>query len=278
MSHRSNLAAPLRIVLTGASGQLGCLAGRAFDKMPGTTWVGLDRNDGANVQKVELTDPLDRWVHHLRGADVIVHLAGASSLNTKDAVARRLIDDLSKNVMAAADAVGVTRIVFASSCEVLGGLAGGTGPLSGETPACPINAYAAAKARVEDAGQSWASVPGRSFMALRIGMYLPHGRPGPRNSLSIWKQQLWLDGMDWQQAIARACKVKVEGYCPLVIVSKNAGMRWKLSPARRVLGYDPEATYQPREPIVRPPGGVLSGFRERLYGHENTQFPSLGAK
>lgn len=147
----------MKVTVTGAAGKLGIhvyrglvnagYSVRATDK--------ISRRHGP--VKVELADLLDREVcyHLVAASDAVVHLANYSDMVISDA--QKLFNEnvaMNMNVFHAALRSGVSRIIFASSIQVLGGhgLASGDPsdavpylPLDGDAPANPRNAYALSK-------------------------------------------------------------------------------------------------------------------------------------
>lgn len=121
-----------RIVITGASGNLGHKLTTAFASAPWyRTIVAIDqilhKRGTADTSKIvavqaDLADRQDgRWIEAIRDADVIVHLAAQNPYPTaswEDAIASF---DMTLNLLGAAEKAGVPRFVFISSNHVMGG-------------------------------------------------------------------------------------------------------------------------------------------------------------
>lgn len=150
MSMQSN-----RIVVTGASGFVGrhlvvwlrdrghavVALSRRGTQIPGTLSHRTDYRDGIELQQA------------IRGADALVHLAAAAH---HTAPAARQDDELFRDnlaitqaLLAASQAAGVRRFVFASSVGIHGNQSL-DGPFSEQSPAAPVDAYARSKWACEE--------------------------------------------------------------------------------------------------------------------------------
>jgi nucleoside-diphosphate-sugar epimerase len=148
---------PMTVTVTGATGRLGIHVCRALVEA-GYSVRATDKTGRRRMMlKLEVADLLDRDACYslVTGAGAVVHLANYSDMVISDA--QKLFNEnvaMTMNVFHAALRSGVSRIIFASSIQVLGGhgLAGAeTGdvvpylPLDGDAPANPRNAYALSK-------------------------------------------------------------------------------------------------------------------------------------
>jgi nucleoside-diphosphate-sugar epimerase len=150
-------ARPMTVTVTGAAGKLGVHVCRALVNA-GHGVRATDKLSRRRVLvKLELADLLDREACYrlVAASDAVVHLANYSDMVISDA--QKLFNEnvaMNMNVFQAALSSGVSRVIFASSIQVLGGhgLASGEPsdavpylPLDGDAPANPRNAYALSK-------------------------------------------------------------------------------------------------------------------------------------
>jgi nucleoside-diphosphate-sugar epimerase len=145
------------VTVTGAAGKLGIHVCRVLVNAGYIVRATDKRSRGRVPVKVELADLLDRAACYrlVAASDAVVHLANYSDMMLNDA--SKLFNEnvaMNMHVLDAALKSGVSRIIFASSIQVLGGhgLAGGDTsgtvpylPLDGDAPANPRNAYALSK-------------------------------------------------------------------------------------------------------------------------------------
>jgi NAD+ dependent glucose-6-phosphate dehydrogenase len=198
------------------------------------------RGDSA-IHLADLAEWDDAWVSQFAGADAVIHLAGDSSPQASWASAQRLNIDLTANILEAAAAQGVRRVVFASSNWVMAGHRPGQGVLTTEMEPYPINPYGASKLVGERMGRNMHARRGLSVICFRIG-YLQRGdnRPGPHMGWSGWGQAMWLSNRDLCQAMERAVLADGVGFAVLNLMSNNPGMRWDIETTKRMIGYAPQ--------------------------------------
>ena len=243
----------VRVLVTGAAGNLGRKASAALSDLDDTVVRGIDYRPAVDLgSEIELIDAdlstYDHsWAEHFRNTDVVLHLAAdPRPIATWDSVLRSNID-LSHNVLRAAEEHGVDRFVFASSNWILGGHRFTHEPLTPATPPRPVNPYGVSKLATERDGAAVAARCGMSFLALRVGWCQPgDNRPGPHMSFGRWGQELWLSNDDWRQAVQQACTERFNGVAVVNVMSNNAGMRWDLTDTERLLGYRPLSRHVPR--------------------------------
>ncbi len=245
-----------RVLVTGAGGNLGA---KLIARLLEADWckgvIGVDRSfegsslstDGRRLERIEadLADARDtRWREALARANALVHLAAqnpAPSAPWTDACASF---DQTANLVAAAAACGVRRVVFASSNHVMGqykdppladGLAPGT--LTTDRPPGPgtsrreggrivrDEAYAVSKLMGERLCLSAAALSGGALTvaAVRIGWCQPgENRPRAINATGIaangdaaerdplldrdlrWFRNMWLSNRDYLHLMERA--------------------------------------------------------------------------
>ena len=104
---------------------------------------------------------------------------------------------------------------------------------------------------------------GMAFLALRIGYCQPGDNvPGPHMAFGRWGQEMWLSNEDWAHAVQQACTATFEGSAVVNIMSDNAGMRWDLGDADRLIGYRPRARHTPRLTPTRRLEDTVARLRE----------------
>ena len=240
-----------RVLVTGASGNLGRKAVAALPELEGVDVIGIDDRPGDLGPDIELVGADlssydDSWACRFDDVDVVLHLAADPRPTASSEAVLRSNIDLSQHVLRAAEEHGVARFVFASSNWVLGGYRFTGQRLTPATPPRPVNAYGFSKLATERAGANVAARVGMAFLAIRIGWcQAGENRPGPHMAFGRWGQELWLSNRDWCQAVQRACTVPFEGFAVLNVMSDNAGMRWDLTDTERVLGYRPLSRHVP---------------------------------
>ncbi|HTJ37962.1 MAG TPA: NAD(P)-dependent oxidoreductase [Dactylosporangium sp.] len=152
------------IVLTGAAGGVASLL-RLDGPVRRTDLVAAD----PDIVAGDLADPqFCRSV--VRGADAIVHLAGQADPSTPWPGLRTPNADVTANVLDAAVAAGVPRVVLASSLHAVAGHVDAGLTFVGEDlpphACCP---YGAAKVLAEQLARCYADVWGLTAICLRLG-------------------------------------------------------------------------------------------------------------
>jgi nucleoside-diphosphate-sugar epimerase len=149
--------AVITVTVTGAAGKLGIHVCNALVEAGYSVRATDKTGRRRRMLKLEVADLLDQNACYrlVTGAGAVVHLANYSDMVISDA--QKLFNEnvaMNMNVFQAALRSGVSRIIFASSIQVLGGhgSAGGEAsgavpflPLDGDAPANPRNAYALSK-------------------------------------------------------------------------------------------------------------------------------------
>src|SRR5262249_37858686 len=94
----------------------------------------------------------------------------------------------------------------------------------------------------ERLGKYMAESGGPEFIAVRFGwVRTGENRPAdiPANR-EAWFRLMWLSNRDYAQLMQRCLEAELpERFVIVNGMSANAGMRWDLETARRVLGYEP---------------------------------------
>jgi NAD+ dependent glucose-6-phosphate dehydrogenase len=209
---------------------------------------------------IELAD-VESLVAGFRGADVVLHLAGASTVDsTWDFVLEANIIG-ARNVFEATAIAGVPKVVFASSNHVVGAYAVEAAPaiyrraergtIDEAAEIRPDSPYGFSKAFGEAVGRYYAEFRGLSVVCVRIGTVRPDDDPRPANIASTagWldltpdekyerMRATWLSHRDCAELLAAAIDADV-GWAVVYGVSDNPRRFWSLEGARNVLGFRP---------------------------------------
>jgi NAD+ dependent glucose-6-phosphate dehydrogenase len=209
---------------------------------------------------IELTD-VDSLVEGFRGADAVLHLAGASTVDSSwDSVLQANIIG-ARNAFEATSIAGVPKIVFASSNHVVGAyeVEGAPGiyrrPERGTIDATveirPDSPYGISKAFGEILGRYYAEFRGLSVICVRIGTVRPDDDPSPADidSTAGWLdltgdekyerlRATWLSHRDCADLLAAAIEADVR-WAVVYGVSNNPRRFWSLEGARNLLGFHP---------------------------------------
>ncbi|MDQ1683172.1 MAG: hypothetical protein QOH99_1713 [Frankiaceae bacterium] len=279
-----------RVVVTGGSGKLGRavvtdLIEHGYDVLnvdsrPGQAGVPFVRTDLTDYgQVVEVLSNVDGRVP--RTVDAVVHLAAipAPGLAPNSATFRNNIL-ASYNVFAAAQHLGINRVVWASSETVLG-LPFDTPPpyvpVDEEYPARPESTYSLVKHLEETMAAEFARWrPGTTWVGLRFSNVMDPADyaafPSYDGDVQARRWNLWgyIDARDGAQAVRRSlewdgtgCEVFVIANADTVMSRSSASLAadvfpqtpvkgdvadnetlLSISKARRVLGYEPVHTWR----------------------------------
>lgn len=258
----------MKVVITGATGNLGQKARRHLEQLDGYTVVPIDRESRGDPEVVvaDLTTFDPSWVRHFAGADAVVHLAAEPQLDSGWPELQPNNVDAVLNVFEAAAEHGPMRFVFASSCTAMDEYFWEQGPIGADLVPKPLSLYGATKAMGERIGKLYAERRGLSVICLRIGANDP-GENLPSRSISphrgLWAQQRWLSNEDFCQAVQKSLDAKDIGFAVVNIISRNHGMRWGLEEAESVIGYRPQSSYAPQQqPLLR---RIRTRARRRAY-------------
>jgi nucleoside-diphosphate-sugar epimerase len=203
----------MRIVVTGGTGKAGRWTVRDL-REHGHDVLNVDLvPDGIHGGQSVVADLTDLGQAHdvLAGADAVVHLAAIPAPGLRPTGETFRINGLSTyNVFAAAEAVGVGRVVWASSETVLG-LPFDTppvfAPIDETHPPRPESSYALSKLVGETMAEQFARRTGIPFVGLRISNIMePHDYarfPSWQSDATVRKWNLWgyIDARDLAAAI-----------------------------------------------------------------------------
>jgi uronate dehydrogenase len=239
-----------RVLVTGSAGRIGrkVRAGLAAPDRPLRLLDIADQHPPRPGEPVELVRAdladLEAVRRACAGADAIVHLGGIATEAGWDDLMRNNVEG-TRNVLEAARATGVTRVVLASSIHAAGfyhrpgtdprtpGLAVAPGPdgVPAAEPARPDTYYGWTKAALEALGSLYADRFGMTVFALRLGAFTDR----PDHVLEL---DMWLAPDDGVRLFAACLDADVTGFHVLWGVSANPG-RWLSIAEANAVGYVP---------------------------------------
>ena len=251
----------MRVAITGAAGLIGGivyahLAALGHDVVgidkPLDDWLAAGRNtddSGAPsrvAHEVELAGVGDEQLMAvLEGAEVVIHLAAdANPSNSDDSMLRNNIE-VTTTLFRCAHAVGVRRVIVASSGLTQVGLeplfAEG-GPFHGrrikvEDGVAPTSTYGASKIYAEVLAELYARVHGMETIAVRIGTVIPdeseHWKRGGRLQATAFL------AADVRTFFAAATEAALAGHLLTAAQSDSPGRFLDLEPGTTILGWSP---------------------------------------
>jgi len=193
---------------------------RLTDRTPGPYVVSGDLRDAAFARRV------------CAGAETVVHLAADPDPDQEWPELRGPNADALVNVLDAAVAAGVSRVVIASSLHAVGGhVDAGAAEVGEDATPYPCCVYGAAKVFAESMGRVYADRFGLRVVCLRLGGV--RAEPAATSWLSGW-----LSGPDLVRLVIGALTADVR-YGVYHGVSANSARLYRTDLARAELGYEP---------------------------------------
>jgi NAD+ dependent glucose-6-phosphate dehydrogenase len=223
------------VLITGASGNIGRVLRAHFNAL-GWNLRLLDRNpkQESDIIRADLSRYEKSWAKNFAETDTVIHLAADNRPWADWATVYKDNWLTTENVLRAAAAHRVKRVIFASSNWVMAGYRFSEESLTVDLPPRPINPYGVSKLHGERLGRVYAD-KGLSFIALRIG-WCRH-TPG---MVSRWDQLKWVSYRDMCQVMQQCVQKESIDFAVLCLMSANPGMRWDIEPTKKILGYVPE--------------------------------------
>ncbi|MFP4144673.1 MAG: NAD-dependent epimerase/dehydratase family protein [Phycisphaeraceae bacterium] len=248
----------MKLLLTGAAGRLGSRVCRELDEA-GHEVVAVDRQYTTRLPvPVELVDLLEAFAPYrlLEGCDGLIHLAGHPNIGRGHSLQQVYGENVTMafNLFQAASDVGVKRIVFSSSVQVVAGRRHPDEtdqpsslaylPIDGGLPARPGNAYALSKQACEQMLAYHASLdPELSATAVRFPALPDPGRArrwfSLRNRMPVGQWQMHADegfAYLWVGEAARLTRLLIEnqtsGYHQYLPAMPDNVLGW---PAQQVI-------------------------------------------
>lgn len=225
-----------KILLTGSAGRV------AQAILPGLNErfevIGYDVKPTLNCASSRvgnLTD-LAALKDAMQGVDVVCHLAANAwdAPFVEELVPNNIIGPY--NVLEAALACGVKRVVYASSCHTILGHPHES-LVEANSPTCPDNIYGVTKAYGEALGQFYHFKHGIEFIAIRIGWLI---NPRSRYITTEIGRILWISQRDLTDIFRRAIETPGIGYAVVFATSRTNHRHVSLRSAHEVLGFVPQ--------------------------------------
>lgn len=232
---------PRRILVTGAAGALGHSIVRTLRER-GHAVRGFDRAQAKQPGDHVLGDLLDvdTLYQAAEAAEVIVHCAAVPD---RDDFVNKLVPTNivgTYNLFEVARMRGVARVVYLSSCRVLGALDWTQVTLDLSAGLAPGDHYGVTKATGELLGHVYAARHSISVLCARVGWFVRNRAEAEKMSTTMVGQRMYLSHRDAAQFFRLAVEVELPQFAAVFVTSKNAGRPLgDLGPARRILGYEP---------------------------------------
>jgi len=141
------------------------------------------------------------------------------------------------NAFQIAQECGVKRIIFASTVQTVSAYPPG-GTILITDPPRPHTLYGATKVLGETMGRWYYDRHGIEFVGIRIGAFQEYDSVYLREHPGL--QTIWLSPRDCTSLVMRAIDQPNVGYALVFGTSRTPGERLSLTPARELLGYEPE--------------------------------------
>lgn len=251
------MTAPQRVLVTGSAGRVGRAAVKELIAR-GHHVIGFDVRPTPGLppaQSVVAGLDDEALCEAACGVDCIVHLAatpddarfprGAPPDDGDNFLSELVPNNIvgPYRVMEAARKLGVSRVVLASSGQVIGGhLLDGTIPVTPQSPPRPRYLYACTKVFLEALGQVYAKEHGIAVLAVRLG-WCPRdaGQVSEIAGAELF-QDVFLSPGDAGRFFAAT--VEVPQLPPFAVVFASSRfthiLRYDLSESRRLLGWEPQ--------------------------------------
>jgi nucleoside-diphosphate-sugar epimerase len=264
-----------RVLVTGAAGRIGSyFAEHSADRyqlrlMLDETESGKDGknterplDEFGEIVRGKLSDP--QWLtEQCRGMDTVVHLAADPSPSaTWDSLRQNNIEG-AYNMMVAARAAGVRRLVYASSIHAVSGYAKDVQVKPGEA-VNPGDLYGVSKCFGEALGRYMAEQEGLSVICIRIGAFQPRDRAEQREALNL------LDAFVSHRDLTQLLRLCIENeslrFAIFQGLSNNRFKRMDISNARELVGYEPQDDFTALNEELRD-----LGLAEDIRPHNKTE-------
>jgi uronate dehydrogenase len=224
------------VLVTGAAGTIGQPVCQELERR-GHRVRAFDRVPSPGVSDAIVADIIDAGAvrQAVSGTDCVVHLAAQpSDTDFTELVGPNVIGLY--NVMDAARQAQTTRVVLASSIQVLSRSAPSEGPARVDM-ARPMNHYALTKLWAEQMGAMYSRRFGLSVIAVRIA-WVVRNLEEVRRMLKTQRPALYLSHADAGRFFAHAVEAQDIQFAVVYAASHGGEELFDMEPARRLLGYE----------------------------------------
>jgi nucleoside-diphosphate-sugar epimerase len=182
--------------------------------------------------------------HAASDVDTIVHLAGVPD---RDNFADQLVPNNivgTHKVLEVARLNGVKRVVYGSSCRVVGGIDWQQEKIGLDVGLVPGDHYGVSKATGEILGRMYADRFGLSVICARLGWFVRNPEEASRVESVASGTRIYLSHEDALEFFARAVEADNVPFAALFVVSKNGGRAlFDVEPTRTLLGFEPRDSW-----------------------------------
>jgi len=226
-----------RVLITGATGGVGSHLARTLAEDYELVLHGRDPDKAPQDQELRIADlgDLEEVRALMDGIDTVVHMAGSSSPESSwDLVLEANIVGL-RNVLEAARAAGVRRVVLASSNHAMGMY-----DRHEQWPVYPDqlpradSLYGVSKVFGESLGRFYHDEHGLDVINLRIGWFSEDPLAADEDIL----RAMWLSPADCTEVVRCAIEAQVR-FGLFYAISDNPNRRWSMTNTQLELGYRP---------------------------------------
>ena len=243
---------PISVLVTGSAGRVGQAACDGL-LARGHKVRGFDLRPSPRVEDAILGDVSDasQVAKAMAGMEVVVHLAATP--DEDDFLGKLLPNNIVGlyNVLESARRADVRRVILASTGQVVMGHEG-PWPITPQMPFSPRNWYGSAKVLAEVAGQIYAHVHGLDVIVARLGWCPRDKKHAEELSQNEFGKDVYFSPADAGRFFARAVEAPMSvQYCVVFATSKPLRkVRFDISGARDLLGYEPQNTWPQGTEIV----------------------------
>ncbi|MEJ3746606.1 NAD(P)-dependent oxidoreductase [Actinomycetes bacterium KLBMP 9797] len=254
-----------RLLVTGSAGRVGRLlrprlarAGRELRLLDVVAQAEAAAGSGETLIEADVTD-LAAMTSAAEGTDAVLHLAAYPGEQIWSELQRLNVDG-TRNVLEAARAAGVSRVILFSTIHAAGYHRRGDGFLPATVPARPDTYYGWSKAAVEALGSLYADRFGMAVFVPRLGACFPE----PLNADLL---DCWISPDDCARLVEACLATDAGGFHLLWGISRNTRRWWSLAEGEAI-GYHPrddsEAYADRLGPVTPADAGVVGGFFRHL--------------
>jgi uronate dehydrogenase len=234
-----------RILVTGASGAIGHTAVSSLREQ-GHFVRGFDRQPAVVSGEHHVGDLCDILALRAaaRGMEIAIHLAGVPE---RENFAEQLVPNNivgTHNLLEVARLEGLSRVVYASSCRVVGGLDWHQERIGLEAGLVPGDHYGISKATGELLARMYSERFGISVIAGRFGWYVRNLGEAQEMARSDVGLRLYLSHRDAATFFRRSICAENIKFAAVFVTSLNGGHSlFDLKPAAELLGYEPQDSW-----------------------------------